>query len=130
MTDIEQKKVFKKNLNGMLRKHKKQQIEVAKAIGVSQQTFNTWCRGVALPRIGKIEALAKYFGCTKSELIDPEPTVVTISASDYKVMTSEETMFLNLFNSLSDGDKYKTIVFMNNLTRKKKEVASFDSRIL
>ena len=44
MTDIEQKKIFSKNLNYYLSKVNKTQREVADAISVSPQTFNTWCQ--------------------------------------------------------------------------------------
>ena len=69
MTDNEQKKIFSKNLNKLLNEHNKTQKEVAAAIDVSPQTFNTWCKGIALPRMGKVQMLADYFGILKSDLI-------------------------------------------------------------
>ena len=76
LSDAEQKRIFANNLKDALNKSGKQQIEVARAIGVSQQTFNTWCRGIALPRIGKLERLANYLGIKKSDLIDKKPISV------------------------------------------------------
>lgn len=70
MTDIEQKKIFSKNLNYYLSKVNKTQREVADAISVSPQTFNTWCQGIALPRMEKVQRLADYFHIEKSDLID------------------------------------------------------------
>ena len=70
MTDQERKQAFSRNLLNILGIREKSQVEVAKAIGVSQQTFNTWCRGVALPRMGKIQLLADYFNINMSELIE------------------------------------------------------------
>ena len=70
ISDKEQKRIFANNLHDQLRRTGKQQKDVAEAIGVSQQTFNTWCRGIALPRMGKLERLANYFGIKKSALID------------------------------------------------------------
>lgn len=70
MTDIEQKKIFSKILNYYLSKANKTQREVADAISVSPQTFNTWCQGIALPRMGKVQRLADYFHIEKSDLID------------------------------------------------------------
>ena len=70
MTDIEQKKIFSKNLNYYLSKANQTQREVADAISVSPQTFNTWCQGIALPRMGKVQRLADYFHIEKSDLID------------------------------------------------------------
>lgn len=70
MTDDEQKAIFAKNLLGYLYKSKKTQKEVADSIGVSPQTFNTWCQGIALPRMGKVQLLADYFHINKTDLID------------------------------------------------------------
>lgn len=70
MADEEQKEIFAKNLNRFLELNNKTQKEVADAIGVIPSTFNTWCQGIALPRMGKVQALADYFGINKSDLID------------------------------------------------------------
>lgn len=73
MTDKEQKEVFSRNLNRLLTRDSKTQKEVADAIGVLTTTFNTWCTGVALPRMGKVQLLADYFGVLKSDLIEDKP---------------------------------------------------------
>lgn len=70
MTDNEQKKIFAENINRILYERGKTQKEVADAIGVLPSTFNTWAKGVALPRIGKVQLLADYLGVTKNDLID------------------------------------------------------------
>jgi len=81
MTDLEQKKIFSKNLNFYLSQSGKTQKEVADAIGVITSTFNTWCQGVAIPRMGKVQALADYFHINKSDLIeDKSEEPVTIAA--------------------------------------------------
>ena len=53
MADEEQKKIFSRNLNNYLSLNNKTQKEVADAIGVSPQTFNTWCQGIASSSNGK-----------------------------------------------------------------------------
>lgn len=73
MTDSEQKKIFSKNLNKYLELSGKTQKQVADAIEVSPQTFNTWCQGIALPRMGKVQRLADYFKIGKTDLIDDKP---------------------------------------------------------
>ena len=70
MNEHEQKKIFSENLNRYLEIRQKTQREVAAAISVSPQTFNTWCKGIALPRMGKVQKLADYFHISKSDLID------------------------------------------------------------
>ena len=67
---MDRKKIFSKNLNAILESLQKTQIEVANAIGVSQQTFNTWSRGIAIPRMDKIQALADYFHVPMASLIE------------------------------------------------------------
>lgn len=74
MSDIDQRVVFSRNLNRMLEITGKSQLEVANAIGVIPSTFNTWCTGVAFPRMGKVQKLADYFGIEKSALIDEKPS--------------------------------------------------------
>ena len=73
MSDELQKKIFAKNLRHYLDRENKTQKEVADAIGVSPQTFNTWLQMVALPRMGKVQALADYFGINKSDLLEDKP---------------------------------------------------------
>ena len=71
MNDIEQRKIFSNNLRRYVDRSGKTQKEIAEAIGVSAQTFNTWMQGIAIPRMGKIQALSDYFNINKSNLIDP-----------------------------------------------------------
>lgn len=70
MVKDKQKAIFSENLNSYIVKSEKTQLEIAKSIGVSPQTFNTWCKGVAIPRMGKVQALADYFNINKSDLIE------------------------------------------------------------
>lgn len=65
-----QKKIFSTNLKSLLTERSKNQLEVAKSIGVSPQTFNTWTQGIAIPRMGKLQKLADYFGVNKSDLLE------------------------------------------------------------
>ena len=74
MNDIEQRKIFSNNLRRYVDRSGKTQKEIAEAIGVSAQTFNTWMQGIAIPRMGKIQALSDYFNINKSNLIDPVDT--------------------------------------------------------
>lgn len=71
MSEQEQKELFARNLNIFLVRSNKTQKEVADAIGVSPQTFNTWCQGIAFPRMGKVQLLADYFQIEKVDLLTP-----------------------------------------------------------
>ena len=84
MREEAQKRIFTKNLNSYIEASGKTQLEIAKSIGVSPQTFNTWCKGIAIPRMGKVQALADYFHINKSDLIE-----------DKSNSNEEETYYLN-----------------------------------
>ena len=93
MADEEQKKIFSKNLNNYRTLTNKTQREVAEAIGVSPQTFNTWCQGIALPRMGKVQLLADYFKIGKTDLIDNKTPELT--ARDEKDIAKDLDSIMN-----------------------------------
>lgn len=70
MTDLEQKKIFSKNLNKYIELNQKQQIDVAKDLKINPTTLNMWCNGNSMPGTGKIRKLADYFNIGMSDLTD------------------------------------------------------------
>mgnify|MGYP000854388051 FL=1 len=85
-SDEQQKIIFATNLKHFIDKSEKTQKEVATAIGVSPQTLNTWLQRIALPRMGKIQLLADYFGISKTDLIDPkDPEMQKSSLGTYRI---------------------------------------------
>ena len=70
MSDFGNKEVFSENLRRYIEQSGKTRKDIINDLGVRESTFNTWCRGEYYPRIDKIEMLADYFGCTKSDLIE------------------------------------------------------------
>lgn len=110
MSDEERKKIFSQNLNNILRLKKKSQIEVANAIGVSQQTFNTWCRGVALPRMGKVQLLADYFNINMANLLEPSPS----TAATPTLSLDREELLAN-YDRLNDEGRQKVRDYASDL---------------
>lgn len=66
----ERTRIFQKNLLNFLHEKGKTQKDLADALGLSPQVVNTWCVGVALPRMGKLQMLAEYFGVQISDLLE------------------------------------------------------------
>ena len=102
MADEEQKIIFSKNLNKYLSRSQKTQKEVAAAINVSPQTFNTWCQGIALPRMGKVQKLADYFGILKSDLIDDKGNF-SLTPRDERDIAKRLEATLNDLENSQDG---------------------------
>lgn len=71
--DEAQKRIFSKNLRRLLEESGKTQKELAEAIGESQQVVNTWAIGRSIPRMGRVQKLADFFGVEKSVLVDEWP---------------------------------------------------------
>lgn len=45
------------------------QSEVAKALGVQTSAVSKWENGLTMPRVDKLPAIAKLYGCTIEELL-------------------------------------------------------------
>lgn len=67
---LENKKVMAKNILRYMNLRQKSRQDVCKDLGFSYSTFSEWVSGKKYPRIDKIEIMANYFGCEKSDLIE------------------------------------------------------------
>lgn len=72
MTEQEQKNIFSENLNYYLNLLGISKDALAKAIGVSNATVTSWVQGTKLPRMGKVQSIADYFGVNVTDLINPK----------------------------------------------------------
>lgn len=106
MSENEQRAVFTKNLNRYLSFSEKSQKEVADAIGVSPQTFNTWVKGIALPRMSKVQLLADYFGIQKSDLLEEKHDSYYINEETAQIAQQiyEDKELRALFDAARDAD--------------------------
>lgn len=118
MKEVDQKAIFANNLNRLLNERNLTQLEVAKAIGVSAQTFNTWCKGIAIPRMDKIQRLSDYFRVNKSCLIDE-----LSSSSDSQAVTPAdpgEARLLYLYRGLNSIGQTKLNEYAEDLSANEK----------
>ena len=67
-----QKEIFSDNFNRLLEEKDKTQADVYHALkNIERQTVSAWACGKAVPRMDRIQQLADFFGCQKSDLIEP-----------------------------------------------------------
>lgn len=64
------KQIFGRNLALYIKAKGNTQKEIAEYLGVSAPTVSDWINGKKFPRMDKIDMLANYFGCLKSDLIE------------------------------------------------------------
>ena len=82
------KKIFSKNLNHYMEIDQKSQTDIINDLGFNKSAVSTWCNGTRLPRMDKVEALAKYFGINRSDLIEEKDNAET---SDEPYYLNDET---------------------------------------
>lgn len=110
MTELEQRKIFSNNLNRYIDKNNLTQLEIAKAINVSPQTFNTWVKGIAIPRMGKIQKLADYFGIYKSDLLEDKSFDNTVDDySDVTNLIHPSAYRIPIIGNICAGDGFTVI---------------------
>lgn len=71
------KRIFSKNLNYYMELNQKTQTDIINDLGFNKSAVSTWCNGTRLPRMDKVDALAKYFKINRSDLIEDKPETDT-----------------------------------------------------
>lgn len=64
------KKIFSKNLNYYMQMNGTSQTDIINDLGFNKSAVSTWCNGTRLPRMDKVDALARYFKISRSELME------------------------------------------------------------
>ena len=66
----ESKKIMAENIKRYMEIRGVTNQQLCDALDFKYTTFMDWIKGVTYPRIGKVEAMANYFGILKSDLIE------------------------------------------------------------
>lgn len=82
------KTIFSTNLKRKMEDAGKTRRDICEALGFSYYTVTDWVNGKKMPRMDKVEMLAKYFGCLISELIE-EKNLTTETDSEMSIQKKE-----------------------------------------
>lgn len=74
MDDNRNKQIMASNIKRYMEMKGVTNQQLCDALNFKYTTFMDWIKGVTYPRIGKVEAMANYFGCEKSDLIEEKMT--------------------------------------------------------
>ena len=74
MLDDRYKKIFAENLKYYMKLHNKNQADLINDLGFNKSSVSTWCNSTRLPRMDKVDILAKYFDINRSDLIEDKDT--------------------------------------------------------
>ena len=107
----ENKRIMARNIRRYMDMKGVTNQQVCDALGFKYTTFMDWIKAVTYPRIGKVEAMANYFGCAKSDLIEekltPEKEKDNDIMADIIVRMRMDKGFFSLVESLYDLDSEK-----------------------
>lgn len=115
MNDTRNKEIMASNIKRYMDMKGVTNQQLCDALNFKYTTFMDWIKGVTYPRIGKVEAMANYFGCEKSDLIEEKMTEEikkdndTLSSIIVRMNTDKE--FFAVVESLYalDSDQIKGI---------------------
>lgn len=122
MTEDKYKRIFSKNLNRIMYEQGKTQADLVRDLGFDKSTVSTWCNGTRLPRMDKVDQLAQYFRCLRSDLIeDKSPSyIMDEEAKDYAQFLHQNPEYGVLFDA-SRKVKREDIDIVRQLLDKFKE---------
>ncbi len=112
--------LFSKNLNYYLDKNDKTQLDLANHLGVSTSAVSAWCRGIKIPRMDKVDAMCKYFGIKRSDLMEDKsdmPDHVSYYLNDETAKVAQEIFEKDkvLFDVYRSSDKDRLIEYAKRL---------------
>lgn len=111
MSDETSRITFSNNLKRLLELNEKQAADIVRDLKIPFSTVSNWMNAQKMPRMGKIEMLAQYLHCEKSDLIEDKGDKVP------------EAYYLNddardLAQFLFDNPEYKVLFDASRRVRK------------
>ena len=115
MNTEENKQIMARNIKYYMDRKGVTNQQLCEDLGFKYTTFMDWIKGVTYPRIGKVEAMANYFGCEKSDLIEDkkEKPIEDDGLSENKraliefaksVPEDKAAMILRVIRTIAEGD--------------------------
>lgn len=107
MTKDKVQKIFSQNLKTLLDMKNATQLELAKYLGVSNTTINNYVKGYNMPRMDKVDDIARFFNVSREDLI-----------SSKSIYTQNERKLISVYrdaNSMGQKKIMESAIDMSNL---------------
>ena len=79
MDALSVREIFPKKLQQYMAENGKSRNDLVRDLGFKYTTIRDWEKGLTVPRMDKIEILAAYFHCEKSDLIEDKKEKSTVN---------------------------------------------------
>lgn len=83
------KEIMAKNITRYMQAKGVNRADFCRDLGFNYNTVSDWIHARKYPRIDKIEAMARYFGITKADLVEPAPPPSPASSKPYRAELTE-----------------------------------------
>ncbi len=105
MSEESYQKIFSKNLTYYMYLNGKTQTDLINDLGFNKSAVSTWCNGTRLPRMDKVEMLAKYFNINRSDLIEEKSDNVetALTPKDNRDIAKDLDSIMEKLQSGNDG---------------------------
>lgn len=101
MTEKEYAQIIAKNLKRIAFERDKTQAQIAQELKIHRATLSAWMNGTRTPKMSKIDMLCRYFGCKRSDIMEPHHDSYIYNFDDTdriaKIIRDNPTMH-NLFS--------------------------------
>ena len=101
--DTTNKQIMANNIKRQMEKKGVSNQQICDDLGFKYTTFLDWIKGVTYPRIGKIEAMADYFGILKSDLIEEK-------TEEHREMQKKNDVLSDIVYRLQKDDNFLSVV--------------------
>ena len=99
MGEQEYQRIFSTNLKKYMDKCDKTQIDIINDLGFNKSSVSTWVNGTRLPRMDKVDILARYFGVKRSDLLEEsitdEEVIFELSSIEKEIIRKYRTLSLD-----------------------------------
>lgn len=103
MTDDRSKEIMANNIKRYMEMKGVSNQQLCDALNFKYTTFMDWIKGVTYPRIGKIEAMANYFGVMKSDLIEEK-------SEEHREMQQKNSVLADLTIRMRTDNEFFSLV--------------------
>lgn len=109
--------LFSKNLNYYINKNDITQLDLANHLKVSTSAVSAWCRGIKTPRMDKVDAMCKYFGIKRSDLMEEKESETGYYLNEETAATAQKIFEEDnvLFDVYRSSDKERLVEYAKRL---------------
>lgn len=99
--------IFAANLKRLMAENRERQVDIARLLSVSKSTVSAYLSGEQMPRMDKLEALARHYGVPRSSLIEEESAPGSSGSSGS--LPPEAAPIVRVYNSLNDAGQTELV---------------------